>query len=630
MEQAKAFVAASLEDRDAFWKEQAKLISWQSEPKQIFDGSNPPFSRWYGGGTTNLSYNAVDRHAAEKPDAAALIFVSSETGQERTYSFAELQSEVERTAALLTSLGASKGDRVLIYLPMIPEAAFAMLACTRIGAIHSVVFGGFASRALADRIEDLEPSIVIAADAGMRGGKVINYQTLLKGALDVSTHKPAHVIMVDRGLASDDAIDGAVDFHSARDGLSDPHAPIVWLESSEPSYVLYTSGTTGKPKGVQRDTGGYGVALAASIRHIYDGRPGETFFATSDIGWVVGHSYIVYGPLIAGMATIFYEGTPVHPDPGIWWSLVEKYKPSVMFSAPTAMRLLATKDIDFINRYDISSLRRVWLAGEPLDEPTARWTTQALGRPVYDHFWQTETGWPIISALPGVEDHALKWGSPSFSVYGYDVALIDEETGRSVGSDEKGLLTVKWPLPPGTMTTLWRDDERFKNTYFAEFDGALCYQTFDFAVQDSDGYITLLGRSDDVINVAGHRLGTREIESAICGHDAIAEAAVVGVEDKVKGQTPVAFAVCASQGAAEDTLEQDLKTLVDRQLGAIARPSQIILVPVLPKTRSGKILRRALQALCEDRDVGDLPTIEDPSVIGQIREKITQYRHPAG
>ncbi|MEO0413264.1 MAG: propionate--CoA ligase [Pseudomonadota bacterium] len=619
VEKAKAFVKSSLDDPEGFWAEQAKLIDWQDPPKQIFDGSHPPFSRWYTGGTTNLSYNAVDRHARKTPDAPALIYVSSETGADTTYSFSQLQDEVERTAALLKSLDVGKGDTVLIYLPMIPEAAFAMLACTRIGAIHSVVFGGFASRALADRIEDLEPSVLIAADAGMRGGKVINYQTLLKGALGVSRHTPDHVVMVDRGLASDDSIDGAIDFHSARDALEDAAADVEWMESNEPSYVLYTSGTTGKPKGVQRDTGGYAVALAASIRYIYDGRPGETFFATSDIGWVVGHSYIVYGPLLAGMASIFYEGTPVHPDPGIWWSLVEKYKPSVMFSAPTAMRLLATKDHDFIDRNDISSLRRMWLAGEPLDEPTARWSTQALGRPVYDHFWQTETGWPIISALPGVEDHELKWGSPSFPVYGYDVALIHEETGRLVGANEKGLLTVKWPLPPGTMTTLWRDDDRFKSTYFAEFDDGLYYQTFDFAVQDEDGYITLLGRSDDVINVAGHRLGTREIESAICGHDAIAEAAVVGVEDKVKGQTPVAFAVPADANAATHGLEAQIKTLVDKQLGAIARPSRIVLVPSLPKTRSGKILRRALQALCEGRDPGDLPTIEDASVIDQIR-----------
>lgn len=626
MDQAKAFTQQSLENRDAFWAEQAELIDWETPFRQVFDGSNPPFSRWYVGGKTNLCYNAVDRHAQKTPDAPALIYVSSETGTRKTYSFQDLQGEVEKTAALLRSLGVGKGDRVLIYLPMIAEAAFAMLACTRIGAIHSVVFGGFASRALADRIEDLEPTVLIAADAGMRGGKVISYQTLLKGALDVSSHQPDHIVMVDRGLSQEDAIadDRVVDYAAAISALTDTHAPIEWLEASEPSYVLYTSGTTGKPKGVQRDTGGYAVALTASMRHIYDGKPGETMFATSDIGWVVGHSYIVYGPLLNGMASLFYEGTPVHPDPGIWWSLVEEFKPTVMFSAPTAMRVLATKDQDYIDRYDISSLRRVFLAGEPLDEPTARWTTVALGRPVYDHFWQTETGWPIISGMPGVEDHALKWGSPSFPVYGYDVALIDEATGQRVGPEEKGLLTIKWPLPPGTMTTLWRDDARFKSTYFADFGGETYYQTFDFAIQDTAGYITLLGRSDDVINVAGHRLGTREIESAICGHDAIAEAAVVGVEDKVKGQTPIAFAVPAQAGAQAEGLEAALKARVDKELGAIARPSRIVIVPGLPKTRSGKILRRALQALCEDRDVGDLPTIEDASVIDVVRETLSR------
>lgn len=624
MDQVKAFTASSLSDREGFWAEQAKLIHWETPYTQVFDGSNPPFSTWYVGGKTNLCYNAVDRHAASTPDAAALIYVSSETGIRKTYSFKELQVEVEKTAALLTSLGVTKGDRVLIYLPMIAEAAFAMLACTRIGAIHSVVFGGFASGALADRIQDLEPSVLIAADAGMRGGKVIDYQTLLKGALAASSHQPEHLIMVDRGLSKEPALEDprVVDYHSAVDALADQSAPVEWLASEDPSYVLYTSGTTGKPKGVQRDTGGYAVALTASMRHIYDGKPGETMFATSDIGWVVGHSYIVYGPLLNGMASIFYEGTPVHPDPGIWWSLVEEFKPSIMFSAPTAMRLLATKDKAYIDNHDISSLRRVFLAGEPLDEPTARWTTEALGRPVYDHFWQTETGWPIISAMPGVEEHALKWGSPSFQVYGFDITLIHEATGKPVAAGEKGLLTIKWPLPPGTMTTLWRDDERFDATYFAKFDGDSYYQTFDFATQDEAGYITLLGRSDDVINVAGHRLGTREIESAICGHPAIAEAAVVGVADKVKGQTPVAFAVPIVAGDQAAGLEKELKACVDADLGAIARPSRIIIVPSLPKTRSGKILRRALQALCEGRDVGDLPTIEDASVIDVVRAKL--------
>jgi propionyl-CoA synthetase len=403
--------------------------------------------------------------------------------------------------------------------------------------------------------------------------------------------------------------------------------PCEWLESSEPSYILYTSGTTGKPKGVQRDTGGYAVALASSMRRIYCIEPGDTMFTTSDIGWVVGHSYIVYGPLIAGATTIFYEGLPIRPDPSIWWKIVADNNVKTMFSSPTAIRVLKKQDPAYMKRHDISRLKYLFLAGEPLDEPTARWAAESLGVPIVDHYWQTETGWAILSAMPGVEDTPRKFGSPSFPVYGYDVKLLNEATGAEVGTDEKGVLTIVPPLPPGCMTTVWGDDERFVDTYFKTVPGKLAYSTFDWATRDADGYYFVLGRTDDVINVAGHRLGTREIEEAVQAHPGIAEVAVVGVADKLKGQIPVAFAVVKNAAsiatpAGIAQMRKEVIDTVDRELGAIARPGAVHFVTVLPKTRSGKLLRRTIQALAEGRDPGDLTTIEDPSALEQIRQAL--------
>jgi propionyl-CoA synthetase len=410
------FHRRSLEDRDAFWAEQAKLIEWNTPPAQICDWSNPPFARWYAGGTTNLCHNAVDRHLKDRADQPALIFVSTETDQEKVYSFRELHAEVQRMAAILKGLGVGKGDRVLIYMPMIAEAAFAMLACTRIGALHSVVFGGFASVSLASRIEDASPKVVISADAGSRGGKVVEYKPLLDEAIRLSSHKPQGVLMVNRGLAPMSLVAGRDhDYAALRQKHLNDVVPCEWVDATHPSYTLYTSGTTGKPKGVQRDTGGYAVALAASMKHIFCGQPGETYFSTSDIGWVVGHSYIIYGPLIAGMATIMYEGLPIRPDGGIWWSLVEKYKVTVMFSAPTAVRVLKKQDPALLRKYDLSSLRALFLAGEPLDEPTARWISDGLGVPIIDNYWQTESGWPILTIANGVEKKDSKFGSPGMA-----------------------------------------------------------------------------------------------------------------------------------------------------------------------------------------------------------------------
>ena len=623
------FHRRSLTDRDAFWAEQARLIDWKTPPQQICDYSNPPFAKWFVGGTTNLCHNAVDRHLKDRAERAALIFVSTETNQEVVYSFRELHAEVQRMAAVLIELGVKKGDRVLIYMPMIAEAAFAMLACTRIGAIHSVVFGGFASGSLASRIEDASPVLVISADAGSRGGKAVAYKPLLDEAIRLSSHKPQAVLLVDRQLVAMDRVAG-------RDHLWGPlrqkhlHTQVdcEWVDATHISYTLYTSGTTGKPKGVQRDTGGYAVALAASMKHIYCGNAGETYFSTSDIGWVVGHSYIIYGPLIAGMATIMYEGLPTRPDGGIWWSLVEKYKVTVMFSAPTAVRVLKKQDPALLTRYDLSSLRALFLAGEPLDEPTAQWISQGLGKPIIDNYWQTETGWPILSLCNGVEKADSKFGSPGKAVYGYDVKLLDDQTGAELtGPNQKGVVAIEGPLPPGCMQTVWRDDERFVNTYWKTVPGRMVYSTFDWGIRDADGYFFILGRTDDVINVAGHRLGTREIEESISAHPNIAEVAVVGVADQLKGQVAMAFAVVKDASLIADAaaclkLEGEIMKLVDNDLGAVARPARVRFVTVLPKTRSGKLLRRAVQAVCEGRDPGDLTTMDDPAALQQIKDLV--------
>jgi len=621
------FHRRSIEERDAFWAEQARRIDWHVPPQRICDYDNPPFARWFVGGQTNLCHNAVDRHLAERADQNALIAISTETGTEKVYTYRELHAEVQRMAAVLQSLGVQKGDRVQIYMPMIAEAAFAMLACARLGAIHSVVFGGFASAALASRIDDAEPKVIVSADAGSRGGRVVAYKPLLDEALQLASHKPAAVLIVDRGLAPAPMRAGRDhDWASLRALHADAQVACTWVESTDPSYTLYTSGTTGRPKGVQRDTGGYTVALAASMPLIFGAEAGQTFFCTSDIGWVVGHSYIIYAPLIAGMATVLYEGLPIRPDAGIWWSIVEKYRVTHMFSAPTAIRVLKKHDAEYLHRHDISSLKALWLAGEPLDEPTAQWISQALGKPIIDNYWQTETGWPILTLCNGVEQQTTRFGSPGKAVYGYDVKLIDEATGEELlGAGQKGVLAIEGPLPPGCMQTVWRDDQRFINTYWKSIPGRMVYSTFDWGIRDEDGYFFILGRTDDVINVAGHRLGTREIEECISAHPQVAEVAVVGVADTLKGQVALAFAVprAALEGEAERAaLQADVMKLVDARLGAVARPSRVVFVSALPKTRSGKLLRRAMQAVAEGRDPGDLSTMEDPAALAQVQQQL--------
>jgi propionyl-CoA synthetase len=629
------FHRRSIEERDAFWTEQARAIDWHRPFEQVLDYSRPPFSRWFVGGLTNLCHNAVDRHLESRGGQAALIYLSTETGQSRTYTFRELHAEVNRCAAAIRAQGVDQGDRVLIYMPMIPEAVFVMLACARLGAIHSVVFGGFAAHSLASRIDDAKPKLMITADAGMRGGKAILYKHLVDEALRTAQHPPRSVIVFNRGIDPEFAFKPGrdLDYAALREEHRDAAVPVTWLESSEPSYILYTSGTTGRPKGVQRDTGGYAVALASSMQHVYCGRPGETMFTTSDIGWVVGHSYIVYGPLIHGMATVLYEGLPIRPDAGIWWRIVAENRVTVMFSSPTAARVLKKQDPAWLTRYDLSSLRHLFLAGEPLDEPTHRWMADALRKPVIDHYWQTETGWPILTAVPGIEQTPIKYGSPSFPAFGYDVKLLRESDGAEAKPNEKGVVAIVPPLPPGCMSTVWGDDERFVSTYFSGFRDRLVYSTFDWGIRDEEGYHYILGRTDDVINVAGHRLGTREIEEAVQAHPNIAEVAVVGVADSLKGQVPLAFAVVkdAAKLATPELRSGEEKAVlatVDEQLGAIARPAHVHFVNLLPKTRSGKLLRRSIQALAEGRDPGDLTTIEDPTALEQIRAALAAATEP--
>ena len=625
------FHRRSIEQPEAFWAEAATAIDWNTPPHTILEYDHPPFRKWFVGGTTNLCHNAVDRHLAERGDQLALVGWSSETGSVRELTFRQLHREVNTFAAALYSLGVARGDRVVIYMPHTVDAAIAMLACARIGAVHSVVFGGFASHNLALRIDDAQPKVLVCADAGLRGGKVIPFKPMVDEALAQSLHPPAHVLVVNRGLAGELPMQPGRDleYGPLRQIHADAEVPVEWLESNEPSYILYTSGTTGKPKGVQRDVGGYAVALALSMWSIYDIRPGQVFFSTSDIGWVVGHSYNVYGPLIAGATSILYEGLPTSPDAGIWWKICERYGVRTMFSSPTAVRVLKKQDPAFLTRYDLSKLQYLFLAGEPLDEPTAEWITGALGKTVIDNYWQTETGWPVLSLMPGVEMKPVKLGSPGLPAPGYKLRVIDENTGLDVGPGEKGVLAIQPPLPPGCLTTVWGNDDRFIASYYSHFK-ELLYSSLDWAIRDEDGYTFILGRTDDVINVAGHRLGTREIEESVSSHPRVAEAAVIGVHDELKGQVPVVFATLKSgEGDSTETAAQMMRTVTE-QLGAVARPSRVYVVNALPKTRSGKLLRRSLQALAEHRDPGDLSTLDDPNALDEVRRALDRGADAGG
>ncbi|MFF8893575.1 acetate--CoA ligase [Brevibacterium casei] len=617
-------------DPGEYWLEQARtLIDWVKEPTKAVDDSAAPIYRWFPDGELNVCFNALDRHvAAGRGDQAALIYDSPVTDTVRTITYAELLDEVSRFARALSDRGVGKGDRVVIYLPMIPEAAVAMLACARIGAIHSVVFGGFAPAELAVRIDDTAPKAVISTSAGVERGRILEYKPMLDEAIDLAESKPEFTVIVQRDEHRCELGETDLDYAELLAATSEGIDPVT-VKSTDELYVLYTSGTTGKPKGIVRDSGGYAVALAYSMPHIFGLEPGDTMFTASDVGWVVGHSYIVYGPLLAGVTSVLFEGKPIGtPDAGTFFRIIEDHGVNVHFTAPTAMRVIRKEDPDgrLIGQYDLSSLRASFLAGERLDPDTYEWTTrilaEATGRdiPVVDNWWQTETGWPIAANPLGLTRFPLKAGSPTKPVPGYDIEIVDPG-GAPVPAGQEGLIVMKLPLPPGTMATVWGDDSRFVSSYLSAFDGY--YLTGDSGYLDEDGYVYVMGRTDDVINVAGHRLSTGVMEAVIASHPAVTEAAVIGVHDETKGQSPRAFVVLGDSAEAVDPDEvaAELVAMVRKEIGPVAAFRQVDIVSALPKTRSGKILRKTMREIADGAENPAVPsTIEDRSVLDALED----------
>ncbi len=621
----------SIRDPEAFWGREAARIFWKEPPRRVLDASRAPFTSWFEGGRTNLCYNAVDRWAlGERRGSAAIIWESPETGRSRTVTFFELYHEVVRFADVLRSHGVGRGDRVIIYMPNLVEAAVAMLATVRIGAVHSVVFGGFAPENLAQRIDDAGAVLAITCDASSRAGKVSPIKPLLDKAVSLAKNGTVRrVLVLDRGLLpKEQVLTSELDRDWAAEMARTPFRPSEpeWLDATDPSYILYTSGTTGRPKGVLRDTGGYAVALTTSMDYIYDVKQGDVYFSTSDIGWVVGHSYIVYGPLLAGLPTVMFEGTPVWPRPTIWWETVEKYGVTCLFSAPTAFRVLKGYGEEPFRRYDLSALKNMFLAGEPLDKPTQEWASRVMPKTtIVDHYWQTESGWAMLANCVGIEKLPIKPGSPTKPVYGYDLSVVDEK-GERVAPGEKGFLVCKHPLPPGMLKTVWGDDDRFVNSYFRFFQGRTdLYLSGDYAIEDEDGYFWVLGRADEVINIAGHRLGTAEIEAAISSHEKVAEVTAVGVPDELKGQAVVALVILKQGVEPSDALAKELIQVVSLKVGPIAKPKQVLFAKKFPKTRSGKIMRRVVkEAAVGGRDYGNISTIEDPGAIDELENLFRQ------
>ncbi len=613
----------SLEDPEGFWAEQAERIDWERRWDRVLDDTNPPFYRWFRGGVLNTCWNAVDRHVeGGRGEQAALVHDSAMTGEIRTLTYRELRDRVALFAGVLRRYGVEKGDRVVIYMPMVPEAVVAMLACARLGAVHSVVFGGFAAHELAARIDDARPKLVLSASCGLEPGKVVAYKPLLDGAIAMARHRPERCIVLQRPqLAAE--LDPArdVDWHDAHEGAQP--VDCVPVAATDPLYILYTSGTTGRPKGIVRDNGGHAVALHWTMKNIYDVDPGEVYWAASDIGWVVGHSYIVYGPLLHGNTTVLYEGKPVGtPDAGAFWRVIAQHDVKVLFTAPTAFRAIKREDPEgaFIRKYDLSRFRALFLAGERCDPDTLLWAREKLGVPVIDHWWQTETGWAICANPLGIEPLPVKPGSPSVPMPGYDVRVFDEE-GRERPPGELGAIVVRLPLPPGTLPTLWNADERYVQSYLSRHPG--WYLTGDAGYRDEDGYLFVMTRIDDVINVAGHRLSTGAMEEVLAAHPDVAECAVIGVADALKGELPLALVVLKA-GVDRDpgTIREELIRRVRETIGPVAAFRLVAIVKRLPKTRSGKILRGTMKKIADGTPWKMPATIDDPAILDEIAEAL--------
>jgi propionyl-CoA synthetase len=609
----RAVHARSLAEPNAFWADAADAIDWVTPPTVILDADNPPLYRWFADGELNTCANAVDRHVvAGRGDHVALIHDSAVTGEVTRLTYAELLDQVARFSGVLRGAGVQKGDRVIVYMPMVPEAVVAMLACARIGAVHSVVFGGFAPAELAARIDDAEPTVIVTASCGVEGTRVIEYKPLIDEALRLARHQPRTTILLQRPHARAEMGERDVDWMDQM-ATAAPVEPVT-VRATDPLYILYTSGTTGKPKGIVRDNGGHAVAMAWSLGNVYGIGPDDVWWSASDVGWVVGHSYIVYAPLIVGATTVMYEGKPVGtPDAGAFWRVIADHGVNALFTAPTAIRAIKKEDPngELLAKYDISSLRTLFQAGERLDPDTFAWATERLKVPVIDNWWQTETGWPITANLRGLDPMPLKSGSSSVPVPGYDVRVVNE-SGEEVPRGTEGNIVIRLPLPPGTLPTLWGDDQRYIDSYLSVFPGT--YATGDGGYIDEDGYVYVMGRTDDVINVAGHRLSTGSLEAVVAAHPRVAECAVIGVRDDLKGQIPRAFVVLKA-GVDGDGIENEIVALVRERIGPVAALRQVSVVAALPKTRSGKILRRSMRAIADGRDEAPPSTIEDIRVL---------------
>ena len=626
---SQALYQRSITDPDGFWGEVAEDIVWTKKWDKVLDDSAAPLYRWFTGGEMNTCYNALDRHVDEgRADQLALIYDSPVTDSQRKFTYRELRDEVAAFAGALRQQGVAKGDRVIVYMPMIPEAAIAMLACARIGAVHSVVFGGFAAKELATRIDDAKPKLMVCASCGIEPGRVVAYKPLLDEAIELAEHKPDHCIIYPRPEAEATLVEGRDLFWADAVNAGEP-AECVPVAATDPLYILYTSGTTGEPKGVVRDNGGHAVALKWSMKNVYGVEPGEVYWAASDVGWVVGHSYIVYGPLLNGNTTIMFEGKPVGtPDPGTFWRVINEHDVKVLFTAPTAFRAIRKEDPDgeFIAKYDLSGFRALFLAGERCDPDTLHWAQDMLKVPVIDHWWQTETGWAIAANCMGIELLPVKSGSPTRAVAGYDVQVLDED-GNQVAEGDIGAIVVKLPLPPGTLPTLWNADQRYKDSYLNRYDGY--YLTGDAGFKDEDGYLWIMSRIDDVINVAGHRLSTGAMEEVLASHPAVAECAVFGVADQLKGELPLGMVVLKAGADVEDeTMSKELVQLVRQKIGPVAAFKLVTVVKRLPKTRSGKILRGTMKKIADAQEHKVPATIDDPAILDEITESLKGLGYP--